>query len=234
MTEPSFPPLFHGQAVDGSIDPFAKACTQAVLGCDSGLVVYNLAADRLGAAIVFAPEVALEEAVSMMPVCGIGFQNALGALAPPEVAVHLDWQGGIRVNGASCGRLRMAASTGMPEEQPDWLVVGLEVPLLPTTDAPGDVPDQTVLHLEGCAEIEPQQLLESWVRHTLVWLNHWQDGELNRIHDEWRGLAQGLGEDIEVDGEQGVFLGLDERFGLLLRQSDDTRLIPLSTRLEGV
>lgn len=232
--EPNFPPLFQGMSVDGTMDPFAKACTQAVLGCDSGLVVYNLAADHMSAALVFAPEVSLEDAVTMLPVCGIGFQNALGALAPPEVAVHLEWQGGIRINGASCGRLRMASSTREPDEQPDWLVVGLDMPLLPTSEDPGATPDQTVLHLEGCAEVEPRQLLESWVRHTLVWLNHWQDGAMDRIHEEWRGLAHGIGEDIQVDDDEGVFLGLDERLGLLLRQSDETRLIPLSTRLEDV
>ncbi len=61
----------------------------------------------------------------MLPVCGVGFQNALGALAPPEVAVHLEWNGNIRVNGAVAGRLQMAAAPLSPEEIPDWLVVGV-------------------------------------------------------------------------------------------------------------
>ena len=60
-----------------------------MLGCDAGLVVHNISPDTLRAAIVFAPEVTLEEAIVMLPTCGIGFQNALGALAPPAVAVHL-------------------------------------------------------------------------------------------------------------------------------------------------
>ena len=36
--EPVFPPLFQGQALNGRADPFVKACMQATVGCDSGLV----------------------------------------------------------------------------------------------------------------------------------------------------------------------------------------------------
>ena len=114
MTEVTFPPLMSGHAVSGDQDPFETACIKAVQGCDAGLVVYNLGADLLRAALVFAPEVALRDAVAMLPTCGVGFQNALGALAPPEVAVHLEWDGGIRVNGARCGQLRAMASTNDP------------------------------------------------------------------------------------------------------------------------
>ena len=34
MTQASFPPLFIGQAVTGALNPFDKACSQAMLGCD--------------------------------------------------------------------------------------------------------------------------------------------------------------------------------------------------------
>ena len=64
--------------------------------------------------------------MAALPACAVGFQNALGALAPPEVAVHLDWAGGVRVNGAHCGRLRAAADTRDPLAVPGWLVVGLD------------------------------------------------------------------------------------------------------------
>jgi hypothetical protein len=170
--------------------------------------------------------------MAMLPVCGVGFQNALGALAPPEVAVHLEWHGGLRVNGASCGRLRVAAGGTAPDAEPGWLVVGLELPLIQITERPGDAPDQTALYDEGCAEVDPVGLLEAWARHTLVWINRWEEGGTRALHAEWRGLAHGIGEDITIDGRSGTYLGVDERFGLLLRDSDTTHLIPLSTRLE--
>ncbi len=232
MSAPSFPPLFSGHPVEGQIDPFEKACVEAVKGCDAGLVVYNLGADTLRGAIVFAPDVPLKDAMAMLPVCGVGFQNALGALGPPEVAVHLDWDGGIRVNGASCGRFRVAASESDPDAEPAWLVVGLELPLWPENDAPGETPDKTALYAEGCADVEPGALLESWVKHTLVGINRWSDDGVGPLHQEWRGLAHGIGEDIERGGTSGTYLGVDERFGLLIRDAETTHLIPLTDLLE--
>lgn len=233
MTEPTFPPLLSGQAVTGGTDPFEKACAMAALGCDAGLIVYNISANQLMAAMVMAPEVPLEEAMAMLPACGVGFQNALGALAPPEVAVHLDWAGGIRINGASCGRMRVAAGGTDPSTEPGWLVVGFELPLMQVTDRPGDTPDQTALYDEGCAEVDPTALLESWARHTLVWITRWDsDGGPTVLHSEWRGLAHGIGEEITHAGVSGSWLGVDERFGMLIRDQDTTHLIPLSTVLE--
>lgn len=233
MIEATFPPLFSGQAVEGAIDPFDKACVEAVKGCDAGLVVYNLGANALRAAIVFAPDVRLLDAMAMLPVCGVGFQNALGALAPPEVAVHLDWDGGLRVNGASCGRMRVAASDTDPASEPQWLVVGLELPLWPESDDPGVTPDVTTLYAEGCAEVNARDLLEAWVKHTLVGINTWVDDGPGALHKEWRGLAHGMGEDIAMDEKAGVFLGVDEHFGLLIRDAETTHLVPLTYVLEN-
>ncbi len=235
--EPVFPPLFHGMAVAGQADPFAKACTQALLGCDSGLVVHNISADRMRAAMVFAPEVPLDHAMAVLIACGLGFQNALGALAPPEVAVHLTWQGGIMVNGANCGQLRVTADTVDPDRVPQWIVVGLELPLMPENDTPGDTPDLTCLYNEGCVEVDPLTLLEAWARHTLVWINTLSEDGNAPLHAEWQGLAQHVGEEVSMDlggtVHSGTFVGTDEDFGMLLRDGADTRLLPLRMVLES-
>ena len=232
MSAPAFPPLMSGHPVDAGIDPMEKACAMAALGCDAGLIVYNLAANRMAAALVMAPEVPLEQAMAMLPACGIGFQNALGALGPPEVAVHLEWAGGLRINGAACGRLRSMAGTSDPGALPGWLVVGLELPLLATGQTPGARPDETVLYEEGCAGVDSTDLLEAWAQHTLHWITRWDDEGARPLHAEWRGLAHGVGEDITQNGQSGTFLGVDEDFGMLLRDADGTHLIPLSSVLE--
>lgn len=232
MSEPAFPPLMSGLAVTGQEDPFETACQKAVLGCDAGLVVYNLAADQLCAALVFAPEIPLRQAMVMLPTCGVGLQNALGALAPPEVAVHLEWGGGLRINGGRCGTLRVAASTNAPEKVPDWLVVGLQLPLWPASGDGGDTPDDTALYAEGCADVEAPALLESWARHSLHWISRWEHDGVEPLHAEWRGLAHGVGEEVQMQDRSGTFLGVDEDFGMLLRQAETTHLIPLTTLLE--
>jgi biotin-(acetyl-CoA carboxylase) ligase len=226
----TFPPLMWGEpATDEAL---GHAARRATLGCDAGLVAYILGPLQAEAALVFAPEVPLSQAMTMLPLCGVGFQNALGALAPPEVAVHLEWDGGLRINGASCGRMRVLASTNDPDTVPDWLVVGWTLPLIPETDTPGADPDRTSLFAEGCADVDPGALVESWARHTLNWINRWEDEGPRPLHAEWRGLVHAMGEPQQRGDLSGTFLGVDDAFGMLLRDDDTTHLIPLTDLLQ--
>lgn len=234
-TTPAFPPLMKGLAT-GDADPFAAACDRARRGVDAGLVAWAIDAERLRAALVLAPETPLELAMAAMIACAVGLQNALGVLAPPEVAVHLEWWGGVRLNGARCGALAVAASHRDPAAVPDWLVVALDLDLaLPATAEPGQTPDRTALAEEGCAEIDPVRLLEAWARHSLVWLSDLDTTEGRaKLHREWSGLLWQLGEELAFDAQgtrlAGKFLGIDENFGMLMRPaSGATRLIALSS-----
>lgn len=230
MSGPSFPPPFRALATAGA-DPFSVACSEARSGVDAGLVTYDITLDRLRAAIVFAPEVPLREAMIMLPICGISFQNALGALAPPEVSVHLAWHGDIRVNGAVCGALQVGASPQNADHEPDWLVIGLSLALWSDAAETGETPDQTTLFDEGCAEVDPTHLLEAWVRHTLVWINRWDEDGVKPVHDEWTGLAYGLGQASTYEDTPGKLIGVDENFGLLLQHGAQTEIIPITRNL---
>lgn len=231
MSEPlTFPPLLWGEiATDEAL---GHAARRAALGCDAGLVSYILAPDRVEAALVFAPEVPLRQAMSMLPLCGVALQNALGALAPPEVAVHLDWDGGIRVNGATCGRFKVLSASADPESAPPWLVVGWTMPLIPARMDTGMTPDRTALYSEGCADLSPPQLVESWARHALNWITRWEQEGPRELATDWRALAHGIGEDTKNGGLEGTYLGVDEDFGMLLRVGEVTHLIPLTNLLE--
>ena len=136
-----FPPLLTGVAVPG--DPWDAALDAVAGDFEPGTVFYGLDEAAMRVAILLAPEEALRDAVRAIFAVMLGFNDALGALAPPEVAVHLQWDGGLRINGARCGKLRIAASTTAHQELPDWLVVGLDLPLWPKSDNPGETP-------EGC------------------------------------------------------------------------------------
>ncbi len=234
--EPTFPPLLKGVEVDIGDDPFEAAIDLADAGCDAGIVTYDITQEYLRAAIILAPEVPLSEAMAMLIACGIGFANALGALSPPEVGVHLGWDGTIFVNGAACGKLSVASNVYDPDEEPDWLVVGLSVAMFPANDLEGgETPDETTLFQEGCDEVGPVQLLESWARHTLVWINRWSDDGPGPLHAEWSGMAYGLGSGITTDvaGETitGKFLGADEDFGMLIKTNTSTVVKPLTELL---
>ena len=225
---PSFPPLLYGEEAPSGGDPFDKAVASALVGCDPGLVVWSARADAMSAALVLAPEEPLSKAVSIAFAPAIGFVDSLGALGPPEVAVHHVWPGGFKVNGADCGCLRAAASTKDPDAEPDWLAIGIDVPFLPDGDG-GEDPTKTCLFHEGCGELTPLELLESWSRHTLAWINRWLDDGLAPLHAAWRERAWGMGEELP-DGS-GTFMGLDEDGGMLVKTAETTIAHPLTQLL---
>ena len=76
-------------------------------------------------------------------------------------------------------------------------------------------------------------LLESWARHSLVGINRWEADGVAPLHKEWRPLARNIGETVQIQDKSGTFLGVDERFGLLLRHDETTTLIPMTTLLEN-
>jgi len=233
---PQFPPLLRGKAVVAPADPFAAACAEAARGCDAGLICHSAGGTDFAAAIVLAPEVSLMKAMAMLPVAGLGLQNALGALAPPELAVHLGWDGGVFLNGGKAGRFRVATAPDDPDTVPDWLVIGLELAMVSASDAPGDTPDATSLAEEGCGDIDAVTLLETWARHMLVWINRWQDDGPARVHTDWQALAQGLGGGFRIayrgTAMAGEFLGVDEDFSMLLKSDGQTTALHLTGLLE--
>ena len=163
----------------------------------------------------------------------VGFADALGALAPPEVAVHVDWPGGLRVNGAGVGRLRAAAAaTADPGAEPDWLVVAIEVGLVPTGGGePGHDPDTTTLVEEGCGALGRTLMLEAWGRHTLAWIHRLTEDGPAPVIAAWLAKYDRVGATVTRPGT-GRVLGLDDAGGLLLAAKAGTALYPLTLMLE--
>ncbi|WP_435258492.1 DUF4444 domain-containing protein [Thioclava sp. FR2] len=234
---PVFPPLMTGMAA-GPANPVPIAIAQAERGTDAGLLVWSLTDERLRAALVLAPETKLEQSMAALVACAVGMQNALGALAPPETAVHIDWTGELRLNGAHVGGLRAIGREKDLDRVPDWMVVALDLTLcLPDKLEPGQTPNWTALDQEGCGEIEPIALLEAWARHSLLWLSDLEEAQGRAsLYREWKGLVWNLGQTISVplQGETltGTFLGVDENFGMILKTTTGTRLLPLTVLLE--
>ncbi|MEX0605602.1 MAG: biotin/lipoate--protein ligase family protein [Marinobacter sp.] len=226
IESPQFPPLLTGEVVPRHTDPFDQAISRAIEGVDSGTVFYSEAGGTLRAALVLAPEKPLEEAILAVYVAQIGLAESLGALAPPEVPVHFQWPDRIKVNGAVCGGVRFAADVSDPEAYPNWLVIGIDMPFIPVSDEPGENPNETCLLDEGCSDITPMALLESWSKHTLLWLTHFLDSGFERVHNEWRPRCDTQGKMIDQP-RSGLFVGLDEKGRMLLRQDDMTETLSL-------
>ena len=238
--QPTFPPLLRGEPVPRGADPFAKACVASVAGVDAGTVFWSSGTDMMDAALVLAPEQPLRDAMAMVLAVANGLGDAIGALGPPETAVTWDWPDTLRINRAYAGRFRADASTRDPGAVPDWLVIGASVQIDGTPpgagNEPGDRPDLTTLIEEGCLDLDRTRLIESWSRHTLTWINRWGDDGIRPLHDAWVGRIEGRGETVrnvlrEPDNS-GLFMGLDEHGGMILKTGAESRIIPLSDMLD--
>lgn len=231
--EPRLPPLMTGERVRPGIDPFVKAIAAAETGTvEPGTVLWSPEPAIMRTALVLAPDTTLDRAMAMVLAVACGINDAIGALSPPETAVHHVWPDRLKVNGGLCGAIRAASDCRGGDDLPEWLVVALSVSLAATTDDPGHTRDITCLEAEGCVDLSLVRLIESWARHTLVWINRWQDDGMKPLHDAWFERAEGRGRDIVVvhDGvrERGEFVGIDEFGNLLLRTGSG--MVELSLR----
>ncbi|MGI9437330.1 MAG: biotin/lipoate--protein ligase family protein [Geminicoccaceae bacterium] len=233
MTErPVFPPPFTPNAVGLDVDPFDRATVMARNDVDPGTLFWSERKDIFECAVILAPENSLEESLPVLLVAMLGLGDALGALIPPVVAVTFGWPDRIEVNGGIVGEVRMfIAETANPTAIPDWLVLGFSIANQGRWAKGRDERQhRTTLTEEGC-QLDQLDLLESFGRHLLAWINRWQTDGVAPIQQAWMSRATGIGKPIEIDIDgrlrKGIFRGLDEHGGIELVDEGRHQTIPL-------
>ncbi len=230
IPDPTFPPLLNGHAIPETDSAFESACARAG-ACDAGAgdVIWSRNEARIQVAIVLEPDVGMETAVQMLPLCLVALGDCLGALTPPQVGVTFIWPNVVCINGApACAFRAAAAATKEPQAVPDWIVLGLELQHLRAAGdpEPGETPDRTWFSEEGGAELTRSDIIESYARHFLTWLNTWNDDGFKPVHDSWMFRAANKDEEITLThaGREhaGTFISLDESGNLLLKDADGT------------
>lgn len=228
--DPTFPPLLKGHDIPGTQSAYDVACARASAGeLGAGDVVWSRHTSRVDVAIILEPEVALESAVQMLPLSMVAIGDCLGALTPPQVGLTFTWPGQIRVNGAYAGTMKAAAGgVRDPGAVPGWMVLGLWLRHRheASDPEPGEVPDRTWLSEEGCEKLTRTEVIESYSRHFLTWLNSWTEDGFKSVHASWWFRAHEKDEEVTVElGEQtltGMVQGLDDNGNLLLRRDGGT------------
>lgn len=236
LPEPVFPPLLKGHRLDGGDHPFEAAVAGAEAGhYSAGDLLWSSDPAHVRIALVLEPEVEPARGVEMLFLAMVAATDAIGALIPPEIALTYEWPAVLRANGARVGRARLRQATDVGEDgAPLWLVVGIEVRLAPVDGAmePGEMPHLTSLADEGGAELEHRLAIESLSRHLLTWIHSWDVDGFAPVLDNWLFRADGYREEIVVPGpegeQRGVFLGIDETGGLLLKPADGVSAVALS------
>lgn len=176
---PSFPPGYTAKlCID---DPFATACAAAAQGAEDGLLLWCDRPDRFEAAVVLRPLDPLPAALTLAGVGMAGLLDGLAALVPPETPISVAWPDRLLVNEGCVGGIRMKHGPLVDKEgikdAPDWLVLGATVQMMGdrADPEPGRNTEYTNLHEEGGHEVTVPELVESFSRHLLHWLDSWQE-----------------------------------------------------------
>lgn len=232
----SLPPLLRG--IEAGRAPWHRAQRDAERGeTTPGDVYWSPYAETLQTAVVFEPDRPLSEAMLAVFAVACGLHDCIGALAPPETAVHHQWPDTLLVNNAVCGVIRVAVSNEMLQQDiPHWMIVAVDVALAPVAGDPGDNPNVTSLAEEGYPVEDVQTLIESWARHMLVWIHRWEQDGPRPLHDAWLSRARGRGEDTAVRCagavERGEFLGIAEHGDMLIKTESGVRQLSLTSILD--
>ena len=168
----------------------------------------------------------------------MAFGDALGALAPPEIALHFEWPGGFRVNGALLrhaarrrrdGRRRRRARLAGPRAARAVRCGGGGRTRRPARRD----------HAARRRHRRPatDDLLGAWARHMMSWIDVWQSGGIARICTKPGGHAPGRRgirwrSGCPTAHGAASIRGLDEDGGLLLEIGERTQLIALTEMLE--
>jgi len=221
-TPPQLPPLLRAVDVPAGQDVLAKAIAVAP-STEVGTVFYTQRIDRMQIAVRLEPDVPVRNAGQMLFAMMIGLGDAVGALAPPEIAVTYQLPGYLLLNRGRAGLVRLAIDPAAgSDDVPDWMIVSAELRLTSEENEQTEWlktagPEQTTMTEEGGGFISRTRLVESCCRHFLVWVNRWQDDGFRPLYDSW---MQRLETPAPIDfagGEQAEWLGLDEDGGALVK-----------------
>ncbi len=225
-SDPVLPPLY--SATRSSLP--RAALRQKAGNLPEGTLLWSDANGRLALALLLDSETSFEESAPVALAAVVAMGDAIGALAPPVVAVTNAWPDRIEVNGALVGGIALDPLPG------GRLLLEAEVLISSAGEyEPGEKPELTSLHEEGCGEITAVGLLESFARHFLSWLNRWQEDGFAPLRFHWlaRGPRPGLLVTASMGGQpaEGRFKDLGSSGELILECGEREGRLSLAAAL---
>ncbi len=238
IAESRLPPLFRLTALPGDADVAAEARRMAEAGAEPGTVVCAERADEFRCAVILHPDRAAAEARLALYVGVLGLGDALGATTPPGIDVTFLWPNRLEANGGALAEIHLFdPDEGDAETVPSWLILYATVAIeLGDHDWQSGVFPETSLREEGCAEVSAGDLLESFTRHLLTWINRWHDDGFDPVRAMWLRHSRSHGSDVAVDADGtryfGTFKGIDDDGAMMLEETGVTRRIEPRAALE--
>jgi biotin-(acetyl-CoA carboxylase) ligase len=173
----------------------------------AGTLVYVGRFDLAEFAVVLEPDEPLGMARRAFYAGMSALADALGAHAPPEKPITVDWPDAIRIDGGLIGGGRLAWPDVADEnELPAWLVFGAMIRTVAMgEDEPGLRPLSSALEAEGFDDLGSGRLVESFARHLMVATDTWQEKGFGEIAKSYLArlapAASGVRRDLAENGD---------------------------------
>lgn len=222
---PLLPPILTPIPVVNGIDVFAKAI--AVAGkSETGTVLYSENPEYVEVAIILSPEIPKIKCNQMLYIMMVASGDAIGALAPPEVAVTYAFPGFIFLNRGEAGLVKVEIAPSNDDQSiPDWMVVGLKLRLNNNIEINENEinADVTSLADEGGGYVSRTRAIESLSRHFLAWISQWEDEGFKPVTEVWNKRREETKVVTLKSGQEVSWVGLDEN-GLAIVKSNAQEL----------
>ena len=218
---PLLPPILTPIPVVNGIDVFAKAI--AVAGkSETGTVLYSENPEYVEVAIILSPEIPKIKCNQMLYIMMVASGDAIGALAPPEVAVTYAFPGFIFLNRGEAGLVKVEIAPSNDDQSiPDWMVVGMKLRLNNNIEINENEinADVTSLADEGGGYVSRTRAIESLSRHFLAWVSQWEDEGFKPVTEVWNKRREETKVVTLKSGQEVSWVGLDEN-GLAIVKSN--------------
>ena len=222
---PLLPPILTPIPVVNGIDVFAKAI--AVAGkSETGTVLYSENPEYVEVAIILSPEIPKIKCNQMLYIMMVASGDAIGALAPPEVAVTYAFPGFIFLNRGEAGLVKVEIAPSNDDQSiPDWMVVGLKLRLNNNIEINENEinADVTSLADEGGGYVSRTRAIESLSRHFLAWVSQLEDEGFKPVTEVWNKRREETKVVTLKSGQEVSWVGLDEN-GLAIVKSNAQEL----------
>ena len=222
---PLLPPILTPIPVVKDVDVFAKAI--AIAGkSETGTVLYSENPEYVEVAIILSPEIPKIKCNQMLYIMMVASGDAIGALAPPEVAVTYAFPGFIFLNRGEAGLVKVEIAPSNDDQSiPDWMVVGLKLRLNNNIEINENEinADVTSLADEGGGYVSRTRAIESLSRHFLAWVSQWEDEGFKPVTEVWNKRREETKVVTLKSGQEVSWVGLDEN-GLAIVKSNAQEL----------
>lgn len=229
---PALPSLYELVQHDVRDSAVAEARRLAARGADEGTLVWvreqtaglsrpgqswESPPGNLYCALILRPDYPFATAMQLNYVAVVALGTMLAGMAALWTNLRYRWANDVLLNSAKVAAVTLDPAAA-DSDTLDWLVLGVAVNV---TSHPEDTPfPATNLIEEGCTDVSEIDVLESFSRHFLSWINRWAEEGFGPVRQAWLHRADDIGKarEIKLKGEalSGTFVEVDEAGAMVL------------------